>query len=155
MKKIISTSAMLLISILSFSQAFIGIATTNKGFGLHAGVLAESVEIKASYQHPYHHQAAIASFTIGNQFLLTHDEKDNYSVTPSIGYARHSREDLSDYKNGGEKITQVVEFHPIFGLEAGKDCFLGRYFVTANYSKGAYFGAGIRAYLRYNKLKGY
>ena len=136
-----------------FSQTFLGIGATNKGIPLSIGTLIKKAEIKGSYIQPYPHKPAVSSLTLGYQINLTKKEKDNYSITPSIGYSNVRWKDFSDYKHGGEVIRQVNEYHPAIGLEIGKDLFLGRYYISGNYFNALYLGIGIKAYFRYNQVK--
>ena len=136
----------------SFSQGFIGIAASNKGIPISIGVLAKKVEIKAGYIRQYPKYPSVSSLTLGYQINISDYEKDNYSITPSIGYSNVRWEDFSRYKND-DLIIQVNEFHPAYGMELGKDLFLGRFYLSGNYYNSFYLSVGIKAYFRYNQLQ--
>lgn len=135
-----------------FSQGFIGIGASNKGIPVNFGLLAKKVEIKAGYIRPYPHKPLVTSLSLGYQFNLTDYEKDNFSITPSIGYSNVRWKDFSRYDKE-DIITQVNEFHPAYGLEIGKDLFLGRFYMAGNYYNAFYLSVGIKAYFRYNQLQ--
>jgi hypothetical protein len=136
----------------SFAQAFIGIGASNKGVPVSIGALIEKVEIKGTVIRPFKYKPLVSSLTLGYQINLTDYEKDNYSITPSIGYSNVRWKDFSQY-DSKDIITQVNEFHPAYGLELGKDLFLGRFYLSGNYYNTFYLSVGIKAYFRYNQLQ--
>lgn len=135
-----------------FSQPFIGIGASNKGIPVSFGLLAKKVEIKGTFIRPYPHKPIVSALTLGYQINLTDYEKDNYSITPSIGYSNVRWKDFSRYKED-DLIIQVNQFHPAYGLELGKDLFLGRFYMAGNYYNAFYLSFGIKAYFRYNQLQ--
>ena len=145
------TFLLLLISTSSFAQPFLGLGVTNQGANFHLGVLAGSIEITAGYKMPFNSNdvAKIASLQIGKQILLSNNDQDNYSITPSIGYANYRVQDFAAYNNdpsGKTGPSLISEFRPIAGVEVGKDSYMGRVFVSANYCKGMYYGIGIKMF---------
>ena len=138
-----------------FAQPFLGLGITNKGANFQAGALVKGFELTGAYRLPLtsNETAKIASLSIGKQILLSHNEQDNYSITPSLGYANCRYQDFEAYNadpTGRTGITQVNEFKPIYGIEIGKDSHLGRVYLSANYCGAAYFGAGIKMFLYRN-----
>jgi hypothetical protein len=155
-RKLVTLALIVLVLLLcfadSFAQPFIGIAATNKGIPVSIGALIDKVEIKGTYIRPFKNNPSVSSLTLGYQINLTNDEKDNYSITPSIGYSNVRWKDFSQYDKE-DIITQVNEFHPAYGLELGKDLFLGRFYLSGNYYNAFYLSVGIKAYFRYNQLQ--
>lgn len=134
-----------------FSQSFIGFYAGNKGLNLQGGAIVSNIEIKGSYQQGIKPYANIGTVQVGYQILVTDYEQDNYSVTPSIGYGYFKVKDFSQYDKTGSIINKEGG-RPVYGIEVGLDKFLGRYFISGNYCNGLYFGIGIKAFFRYNKL---
>lgn len=141
-------------AIASPAQPFLSIAATSKGAGFSIGYLASQsgIELNAGYNvHPTSEDVpALFNLSVGKRMLLSHQEKDNFSITPSIGYAAYSVKDFTEfYKDemSGE-ILQVKAVKPIYSLELGKDWHLGRVFVNANYCDKAFFGIGLRAFIK-------
>jgi hypothetical protein len=155
-RKIITVIILLVMLLLcfadSFAQGFIGIAATNKGVPVSIGVLAEKVEIKGTVIRPFKYKPFVSALTLGCQINITDYGKDNFSITPSIGYSNVRWKDFSQY-DSKDIITQVNEFHPAYGLELGKDLFLGRFYLSGNYYNSFYLSVGIKAYFRYNQLQ--
>lgn len=145
------TFLLLLISAASFGQPFLGLGVTNQGANIQLGVFAGSIEVTGAYKLPFSRNdvAKIASLQIGKQILLSHNDQDNYSITPSIGYANYRVQDFAAYNNdptGKTGISLINEFRPIAGVEVGKDSYMGRVFLSANYCKGMYYGIGIKMF---------
>ena len=136
------------------AQPFLSISATTKGAGFSIGYLLEQpgIELNAGYNVDPVKEAvpAIFNLSVGKRILLSHKEKDNFSLTPSIGYAAYSVKDFTEfYKDevSGE-ILQVNTVKPIYGLELGKDWHLGRVYINANYCNAPFFGVGLRAFIK-------
>ncbi|MEP7142546.1 MAG: hypothetical protein ABI707_06735 [Ferruginibacter sp.] len=136
------------------AQPFLSIKGTTEGAGTSIGYLesVSGIGITAGYNIPVLKTSlpAILYISMGKQFLLSHREKDNLSLTLSIGYAHYSVKDFSNYDKDYEhgEIIQIKKVKPIYGLELGKDWYLGRLFLSADYCGGAIFGAGVKGYFR-------
>lgn len=151
MKKFLSLIACTLIIAASYCQPFAGLGLTNKGVNFQAGALISGIEITAAAKRPYSRNdiPLIYSLSVGKQILLTDNQEDNYSITPSIGYANYRIKDFTAYDKdptGATGPVQISTFTPIYGLELGKDSYMGRVFISANYCKGLYFGMGIKIF---------
>jgi len=150
MKTIITITA-ILISFTAMSQPFLGLQVNDKGGMVQLGALIETIEITASYKTPFTREdvAKVASLTIGKLIYLSGNDKDNYSISLHAGYANYRVKDFKAYdadKTGVTGITQVNEYQPVFAIEAGKDSYLGRVFVSAHYCKGFWYGLGIKMF---------
>ncbi|MEO7535860.1 MAG: hypothetical protein ABIU30_18510 [Ferruginibacter sp.] len=150
MKKLFLSVA-LLITANAFAQPFIGIGATNRGANLQAGILAEKVELTFAAKIPFTRVdiPTVLSLTAGKQFLLSNKDEDNYSLTTSLGIASHTIKDFTKYnadETGASPIITVNTIRIIYGLEIGKDSYLGRFYVAANYCHGFYYGVGIRIF---------
>lgn len=136
------------------AQPFLSVTATTKGAGLSAGYLEarSGMELSTGYHVPVIRAdwPRIFNISLGNRILISRKEKDNFNITPSIGYAVYSIKDLSVYENGKETdgIVQVKEIRAIYGLELGKDLRLGRIYVSAKYCKKAFWGIGMRAFIK-------
>jgi len=142
------TTLIIAASITAQSQPFFGLSAGNGGITYQAGALAESIEITAAYKMPLskNDRPSVLSISVGKQILLTNNESDNYSITPTIGFANYRVKDFTKYDQGSDEIIQVSEFKPVFGLEVGKDSHMGRVFISANYCKVAWFSIGIKVF---------
>lgn len=136
------------------AQTFVSFTTTTKNAGLSIGYLEEAsgIELSTGYNVPVlrNDRPWLFSLTLGKRVLLSQNETDNFSITPSIGYALYSVKDFSAYENDkeGGDIKQVKEIRPFYKLELGKDWYLGRLFISANYCKRPFYGVGIRAFIK-------
>jgi hypothetical protein len=135
-------------AIAAVAQPFLGLALNDKGGTVQLGVLANGIDITAAYKTPFtkNDVAKIASLSIGKQLLLSHKEEDNYTITASFGFANYRVKDFTKYDAGSDDITQVNELHPMYGLEVGKDSYMGRVFISASYCKGMTYGIGIKMF---------
>ena len=143
MKKLLGL--LLIISTTGFSQVYVSMGAVNNGVQVGVGALAANVDIQLRYQRPIFNiqSPTVTSFTIGRMINITGNEEDNFTVTPSIGYAHLKRKDFTRY-NSEDKITNVELFKAVYGLEVGKDWFMGRASITYSYSDKSYVGATIR-----------
>ena len=149
MKKIIFIS-LTIISLNAYAQPWLGMGIGNT-VNANAGILVKQIEISAAYQHPFSRadKPAIASLSIGKQLLLSNYDEDNFSLTTSAGVAFHSYKDMAAYNSGeSDKITKVKEVKAIYGMEIGKDKYLGRYYINIQYSNRLMYGAGIKFFFR-------
>ena len=123
---------------------YAGVTIINKGIGVNAGILADKVNIQASLTFPILNleNSNTYSLTAGYQFNLTNDDVDNYSFTPSIG-AAVIRSRTWDAKAA---VTVHQNIKPMYGAELGKDAFMGRVFIQANYSDALYCGIGMKVF---------
>ncbi len=152
--KILFCVMILATAITSPAQPYLSIAATSKGAGFSIGYLASEpgIEINAGYNvHPTREDVpALFNLSVGKRILLSNKEKDNFSITPTIGYASYSVKDFSSfYKDEVDgEIKQVNAVKPIYTLELGKDWYLGRVYINANYCDKPFFGIGMRAFIK-------
>lgn len=144
----------LLTGTLSNAQPFLSFSTTTNGIGLLVGFLEpqSGIEIATGYNMPLLSATKPHLFIIqaGKRILLTQNEEDNFTLTPTIGYADYSLKDLSNYdgKSGKSNIDKVKAIKAMVGLELGKDWYLGRLFINANYCGTTFYGIGLRAFIK-------
>jgi len=153
--KTITLAIALLISTSAIAQPYIGLSVHNSGVGAQLGILAESIDVALAIKAPLTKVdvPTIVSLTVGKQFLLTQREEDNYSFTISAGAAFTSVKDFTAYNadpTGQTGIATVTSTSIIYGLQVGKDAYLGRVFISANYCKGMYYGLGMRIFFNRN-----
>ena len=145
---------LLAIAITSLAQPFLSIAATSKGAGFSIGYLASQsgIELNAGYNvHPFTEDVpTLFNLSVGKHILLSNKENNNFNLTPSIGYAAYSVKDLTEfYKDeAAGEIIQLKATKAIYSLELGKDWHLGRVYVNANYCDKAFFGIGMRAFIK-------
>ena len=139
---------LLIISLPCFGQPYILMGGTNNGVQLGIGTLSDKIDIQVRYQLPLFDLEApkILSFNVGRMINLTTNEEDNLSITPSVGYGYFRSKDFTHYNNPEEheKIINGETFKPIYGIELGKDWFMGRACITYYYSDRNYIGGTIR-----------
>ena len=127
----------ILITVNIQAQTFASFEGTTKGFGMTVGFQSEEgLQIAAGYNVSIIN-ALNADLFYGNagyNFLLSNYDENNFSLTPTIGIA------YSSVKVETNKIDlqTVTGIKPIYGLELGKDWYMGRLFVSANYCGKAY-----------------
>lgn len=141
----------------SFSQPFVGLNLTQKGIGVNTGFLINNVEITANYKPLTNKQDVpkVLSLSAGYRCLLTFNEINNWSITPSVGVGNYRVKDFRDYDadpTGKTGIKQISKYEPIYGINLSKDSWIGQGFVSVDYcNKIVFYGIGIRAYF-YRKL---
>ncbi|CAN5376017.1 hypothetical protein BH11BAC3_BH11BAC3_19060 [soil metagenome] len=146
--------ACLLAATLIKAQPFLSFSTTTNGIGLSAGFLEpqSGIEIATGYNMPVLSATKPHLFIMqaGKRILLTQNEEDNFTITPTIGYANYTMKDLSNYygKEATGTREKIKQIKAIVGLELGKDWYLGRLFINANYCGTAFYGLGIRAFIK-------
>lgn len=130
------------------SQGYLSFNYSSNGTGVRLGYLND-VQISLGYQTPLlsAENANIADLSVGKRILLTNNDEDNFSVTPTVGVGFISYKDFTKYDQGGE-IESVKKVVPVYGLELGKDWYIGRLFIHANYANKFYYGIGIRAFFK-------
>lgn len=140
-----------------FAQPFLGMNLSNRGIGVNTGFLINNVEITANYKPLTNKQDVpkVLSLSAGYRCLLTFNELNNWSITPSVGIGNYRIKDFKSYDadvTGKTGIKQVSEFKPIYGVNFSKDSYIGQAFVSVDYcNKIVFYGIGIRAYF-YRKL---
>ena len=125
---------------------YAGVSVINKGIGVTAGILANKVNIQAALTFPIMNleNSNTYSLSAGYQLNITNDEEDNYSFTPSIGAA------LVKSRMWDSKAVMTVyeQIKLVYGAELGKDAFMGRVFIHANYSDALYYGVGMKVFFK-------
>jgi len=141
MKKAI-TIVILVLSITTYSQPFLGIAAGN-GIIYHAGYKSGNIETTVSHRMPFNKndQPNITTLSACYQILGI--------FTPSIGISNYRVKDFANYNadpTGKAAIEQISKILPNFGIEVGQSKHMGRYFIQVNYCKVVYYGIGIKVY---------
>ena len=134
---------MIIIS-LNVNAQFAGVSVINKGLGVNAGILTNKVVIQAALTFPIINleNANTYSLSAGYQLNITNDDKDNYSFTPLIGAARIR----SRTWNAKDAMSVQQSIKAMYGAEFGKDAYMGRVFINANYSDALYYGIGMKVF---------
>jgi hypothetical protein len=145
----------LIISLSAISQPYIGLQAGNKGVAAEFGFLANKIEIAVAAKTPLSNTdvPTLLSITVGKQFLLTQKEEDNYSFTTSIGFANYRVSDFTAYNadpTGQAGIVKISAIKPFYGMELGKDAYLGRVYIKAQYCGGAYYSLGMKMFFNRN-----
>jgi len=135
------------------AQPFLSMTGTTKGVGFSIGFLDQQsgIEFSSGYHVPVLRADLpwLFNISVGKRILLSHKEEDNFTITPSIGYADYSVKDFSQYEEEGEHpIVKIKEIRAIYKIELGKDWHLGRVYITANYCKNVFWGVGLRAFIK-------
>ena len=144
MRKFTIILAILIISIQVNAQSFLGVSILTKGVGVQIGTLAHKIEISAGVKFPQinQEQHTIYNLSLGKMILLTKHEEDNYSITTSIGIANYK---FSSFDAKAER-TIHSSIKSIYGLELGKDAFMGRVYVRGLYCANAYLEVGMKIF---------
>ena len=123
-------------------SATIGIGYTTKGFGMDAGYIHSSgIQLTAGYS------VSVATTTSPNYTFLNAGYRLNItprlSFTPTAGVSKYTVTVI-------QKTDNVIKsgFKPIYGLEVGKEAEYGSIFLSAGYCTVAYFGVGLRAFIK-------
>jgi hypothetical protein len=142
MKSKILIAIIVLLATQAYSQPSLGIQYTTKGGSLDGGYKINNTQISVGYNIPLSTKNSTPNYTyvnIGQSFILTNNELWNTSITPMIGMAHyHFMNVKGEIKNG---------FKPIYGIEIGRDCELGRFFISGGYCTIAWAGIGMRFYV--------
>jgi hypothetical protein len=150
MKQIKFSVLLLLISSIAGAQTFIGLSAGSNGAGVSVGYLsAPGIEVSAGYSMPLisAEKPHVFYAAIGKQLLLTQNEEDNFSITPSVGIAHSSRKDFTEYDKGGPILT-IENTKPLYSIEIGKDWYHGRLFVSGSYCGVFSVSVGMRAFIK-------
>ena len=134
-----------------FSQPYFGLGLGNKGMNYQLGIRDESLDLKFDYKMPMTRNdvAKVLSFQIGKQLLLTHNESDNLSLTPSIGYGWRKWKDFTEWDKGGEVIP-MSDFKPVYQVEIMKQWYYGGLSVNYSYCGSNYFSIGFKFFTQPN-----
>ena len=126
------------------AQIYISGMVTNKlGPSASIGYLSPSnFEIKTGFDSPFRNTDIAKVYYVGAGYMvnLSANEKDNYSVTPTIG--------IGQYKISQYEMATVDVLKPYANIEFGKDKNLGRFYISATYCGNLYAGIGMRAFIR-------
>ena len=142
MKKLLIYLSVSLISIISYSQAFIGVQINSMGAGLNLGIEVNNVSVIAGYNMPFLKATMPGLYYLETGYTYKFTEQEPFSVSMYAGAAAaQSKIILKD--NTTLDNNRVV---PIVNLEIGKDWNTGRLFVTCGYATKLYYGVGIKAF---------
>ena len=138
----------ILITVAAYAQPFVSFEGTTKGVAMTLGYQSEEgLQVAGGYNVSVTN-ALSADLVYGNagyNILLTHNDEDNFTLTPTVGAAYST---VKAYKVKNSDLVTVTAIKPLFGLELGKDWYMGRLFITANYCDRAYYGIGIKAFFK-------
>ena len=112
------------------SKPFAGVSLHSIGYSLQIGVKTENRVLTIGYSTPITSalNPTLAFITTGREFDLGKD----YALTTSTGYAFYNT---------------IKSVKPIATIEASKDIYKGRLFITANYCKVFFAGAGFKIFI--------
>lgn len=135
---------LILILSLNVNAQYVGVGVINKGICAVTGFTANKINVQAALTFPITNlqNDNTVSLSAGYELNLTNDDKDNYTLTPSIGAAlvKSRTWDIKDV------MTVHSNIKPILGVEIGKDAFMGRVFIQANYINSMYYGMGMKVF---------
>ncbi len=128
-----------------YSQPYLSTGITAKGITGRIGILSDVVDISVGMKMPILNREAltIRDFSLGKRILLSHEESDNYSITPSIGYAEVKYESF-DYKGDA---TRNLSTHSIYAIELAKDSYCGRFYLKGTYCTKPYLEFGLKFFI--------
>jgi hypothetical protein len=118
------------INCLGQSKPFAGVSFHSIGYSLQGGIKKENRVLTIGYSTPITSalNPTLAFITTGHEFDLGKD----YALTTSTGYAFYNT---------------IKNLKPMATIEASKDIHKGRLFITANYCKVFFAGAGFKIFL--------
>jgi len=131
MKTIITIFILILsLNCIGQNNPFIGVSLHSIGYSLQLGIKNEHRVITIGYSVPLTSaiNPTLLFGTIGHQFDLGKD----YAITTATGFS---------FYNTIKSVKQIATF------EGSKDIHKGRLFITANYCKVFFAGAGFKIFL--------
>ncbi len=140
-----------------FAQPSLGMKLLNNGVGMDVGFLIDNkvdVQLSTMGITGNNEKAKVTTLTAGYRVLLSRNELNNYSVTPSVGYGLYRVKDFTGYNNdptGKTGIRQTNTNYPAASLYIAKDIHIGQIYLQTNYCKILTYGVGFRVYF-YRKL---
>jgi hypothetical protein len=119
------------------TKPFVGVSLHSIGYSLQVGVKGENTVALIGYSKPLTSAVnpTLVFAKVGYEFNL-----DGYNLTPLVGISSYTYEDVIEEKT-------VKGISPIYSLELGKDFFNGRIFITANYCRVFFAGAGFKIFI--------
>jgi hypothetical protein len=140
---------LLLLSIPTFSQTYLGLGLQNKGANISVGTVVDKVDLQLNYKYPLSsaEESKIISITIGWNLMITKFDEDNYLLTPFVGGAFQKYDDFTLYDiNPIYGSVSITKFRGIYGLELGKNIYKGRISIMSKYCDKMYYGIIMRAF---------
>ena len=141
----------------TFAQPSIGMKLLNNGVGMDIGFLIDNkvdVQLSTMGITGNNEKAKVTTLTAGYRVLLSRNELNNYSITPSLGYGLYRIKDYTDYNNdpeGKAAVKRINLNYPALNINVAKDIHKGQIYIQANYLKVLTYGVGFRVYF-YRKL---
>jgi hypothetical protein len=130
--KVITTIFILILSFncLGQTKPFVGVSLHSKGYSLQGGIKKENRVLTIGYSVPLTSaiNPTLLFITTGREFNMGKD----YALTILTGYSFYNT---------------IKSVKPMATIEASKDIHNGRLFVTANYCKVFFAGAGFKIFL--------
>ena len=131
MKTIITIFILILsLNCIGQTKPFIGISLHSKGYSLQGGIKKENRVLTIGYSVPLTSaiNPTLLFITTGREFDLGKD----YALTTLTGYAFYNT---------------IKNLKPMATIEASKDIHNGRLFITANYCRVFFAGAGFKIFI--------
>lgn len=132
-------------------QPYIGIGFYTNGIGLNLGAVENNVCYEVGLHKPlvYNDVPTLIYGKVGYEINLSGKEKDNFTITPSLGISSYMVNDYVNYEHDGS-VIKVKSIKSYYSLELGKDWFMGRLFINGGYCGNAFFGAGMKIFFNRN-----
>ncbi|MBC7509798.1 MAG: hypothetical protein H7320_13780 [Ferruginibacter sp.] len=114
--------------------------------GISIGYLVDDrLELTTGFNTKLFSYNTILYASAGYKILFSHKDDDNFNLTPSIGIGKYFLQ-LYDAK---DQLLEDSKNNKLFlRLEAGKDWYMGRLFISANYCAVWYCSVGIKAFIQ-------
>lgn len=143
------------------SQPYISTSILRTGVAGNIGFLADKLDVSFGLQFPITEVLVptVYSLSAGRMFNISHNEADNFTITPAVGVAAINKVEVLPANTFSEKYGRSFPYEtfknanaikPYFSLEAGKDAHIGRVFVKAVYTEKIYYAIGMRVFLNRN-----
>jgi hypothetical protein len=135
MKTIITIFILILsLNCIGQNNPFIGVSLHSIGYLLQGGVNINNKVLTIGYSVPLTSalNPTLVFATIGYEFNLSKTDKDIFAITTATGYSFYN---------------SVKTLAPIATVEVSKDFYKGRVFLTGNYCRVFFAGAGFKIFL--------
>jgi hypothetical protein len=112
----------------------VGISLHSIGYSLQGGVKLNNKVVTIGYSVPLRSalNPSLVFLTAGYEFNLSKTEKDIFAITTTAGASFYN---------------SINRIEPIVTVELSKDFYKGRIFITGNYCKVFFVGAGFKIFL--------
>lgn len=159
--KAVVTVIFMLLTSFAFSQTFFSIEAGNR-MGFNVGhTFKNHIMFKGGILNPYQLStdriSHITYVAAGYEIPLTHEEDNNFTLTPMAGVAHYHVGDFSKWFAGGDPLeidktvleTSIELGKKFYTYKPGPDWNLyGSYYLFATHAQTFYYGIGIRAFIK-------